>query len=222
MKFTIPKAVLFDWDNTLIISRDIMYQSLYAAMNKMNIDHDILKSPQFIESRHLSIRDSFPYIFGDNWEKVFEVYEEHFQSTHLQKVILMPQAKEFLEVANTYNLPMSIVSNKEGNYLRKEAKKLEVDKHFYNIIGSYDADTDKPSIAPVKAAIVGIIDQCDYDVWFIGDSIVDMKCAKNSGCLPILFGENEDEIAEAKKHDIAHLTVKDFAELKSIYLNLLK
>ena len=221
MHFTKPKAILFDWDNTLVISRSIMYQALNAAIKQMDLDPNLLSSQQFHDSRHFSIRDAFPRIFGDTWEEAFKIYDEHFRAIHLGQILLMPEVMEFLKLMQKDGIPMSIVSNKDGPYLRQEAEKFGITKYFYRIIGSYDTNADKPSAEPVKTAIVGMdIDKCDHNIWFIGDSIVDLQCAQNSGCLPILFGENSDDIEEANKRGLKHLQAVDFDQLKSIYLSI--
>ena len=35
------------------------------------------------------------------------------------------------------------------------------------------------------------------DVWFVGDTAIDMECAKNSGCVGVLLGDaiSDDEFA---------------------------
>jgi phosphoglycolate phosphatase len=34
------------------------------------------------------------------------------------------------------------------------------------------------------------------EVWFIGDTAVDMECALNSGCVPVLLGPSDPASAE--------------------------
>lgn len=219
MQFTKPKAILFDWDNTLVISRSVMYQALNAAIQALDLDPAILSSPKFHEARHLSIRDAFPRMFGDKWQEALKIYDKRFQDLHLNQIQLMPESIGFLELAETNNTVMSIVSNKDGPYLRQEAQSLKVTKYFYHIIGSRDTKADKPSIEPVMSAIIGMgIEKLDHNVWFIGDSIVDLQCAHNSGCLPILFGENSDDIKEAERLGLKHLQVVDFQQLKEVYI----
>jgi len=47
---------------------------------------------------------------------------------------------------------------------------------------------DKPDAAPVRLAL----EQSGIDpgetVWFVGDTGIDMECAHNSGCVPVLLG----------------------------------
>ena len=46
---------------------------------------------------------------------------------------------------------------------------------------------DKPAVAPVEMALAGSGVSRGADVWFVGDTDIDMICAVNAGCTPILL-----------------------------------
>jgi hypothetical protein len=33
-------------------------------------------------------------------------------------------------------------------------------------------------------------------IWFVGDTISDVECAYNSGCIPIVYGHSENQISK--------------------------
>ena len=119
--------------NNAILSSE-SFENKNETINKINADPNILSSSQFEKAKHLSTKDAFPQIFGDKWQEAFKVYDKYFQANHLQQIKLMPAAKDFLELLLTNQIPMSIVSNKEGLYLRKEVEEFQLNKYFYNII----------------------------------------------------------------------------------------
>jgi phosphoglycolate phosphatase len=82
-----------------------------------------------------------------------------------------------------------MVSNKEGNTLRKEIKEMGWDIYFECMIGSMDAIKDKPNPEPVYMALEKMNLQKGNHIWFVGDTTVDIECAHSSGCTPILYGD---------------------------------
>ena len=61
------------------------------------------------------------------------------------------------------------------------------------IVGAGDAALDKPDPAPVTLALHRSGVEAGEAVWFVGDTGVDMECAYNSGCIPVLLGDGATE-----------------------------
>ena len=91
---------------------------------------------------------------------------------------------------NQLKIFLAVVSNKRGDLLRKEAQHLIWNNYFTNIVGANDAQTDKPSVAPVDMVLRGHIDPAQEPVWFVGDTDIDMECAWNAKCVPILLRQS--------------------------------
>ena len=88
---------------------------------------------------------------------------------------------------------LAIASNKKGINLRKETAHLGWEKYFGKVIGADDTPRDKPAPEPVYAALAGSNITAGSEVWFIGDSVVDLECAHASGCTAIFYGELPQE-----------------------------
>jgi len=71
---------------------------------------------------------------------------------------------------------------------------------------------DKPHAAPVLMALDGSEIPAGRDVWLVGDTAVDMECAYNSGCLPVLLGSADPASEEFARHR-PHLAFRDSAAL---------
>jgi phosphoglycolate phosphatase len=91
---------------------------------------------------------------------------------------------------------LGVVSNKQGDHLRQEAHHLGWDRYFGRIVGATDAPRDKPAPDPVNLALEGSGLAPGSDVWFVGDTSIDMECARNSGCVPVLVRETAPEEGE--------------------------
>lgn len=183
-----PRAVIFDWDNTLVNTWPIIHD----ALNNTFAEHGLpLWSIEQTKARvRKSMRDSFPEIFGENWQAAGAAYQAHYRASHLNKLEALPQARNVLDEVKQLGLYSVVVSNKKGDNLRKEAAHIGWTGLFDNITGADDAARDKPFADPVHLALAGSGLTPDADVWFIGDSEVDLECAKNTGCTAILYGDD--------------------------------
>lgn len=188
---SLPRALIFDWDNTLVDS----WEAIGAAMNALRGEFDM---PQWTLDEvkancTRAARDSFPEWFGKDWKKAYDIYYDHFDRVRRSaKIATLLGAEELLRHLKTTGIPAFVVSNKHGEYLRMEAKQLGWSELFVAIVGAQDAARDKPSREPVDLALDKTGIKAHEHVWFVGDSEVDMICARNSGCTPVLIGTPEN------------------------------
>lgn len=189
MSIKLPRAVIFDWDNTLIDSWPMIHSAINNTMSAMG--HKPWSLQKVKSDIHASMRESFPKLFGDKWQEAGNVYLDSYKKNNLNNLCLLPDAIELINFLQQQNILLFVVSNKAGNTLRDEAKKLNIDDKFFSIIGAGDAYFDKPNKAPVDFALEGSDINPEQDlVWFIGDTMADIECAINSNCQPILYGQD--------------------------------
>lgn len=187
MKLTKPKAILFDWDNTLADTWPTIYHALTETFKAMG--HEPWSMEKTKENVHRSLRDSFPEIFGDRWEEAGDLYLKIFRSIHLEKLTPLEDAEEVLKALQGTGIYTALVSNKTGESLRLEVDHIGWNDYFTKVVGAKDAEEDKPSPKPVIMALEGSGIEPGLDVWFVGDSVTDMECAYNSKCTPIFYGD---------------------------------
>jgi len=106
---------------------------------------------------------------------------------------------------------LGVVSNKTGSLLRREAEHIGWAALFGSVIGAGDATSDKPDAAPVVLALEPSGIAAGEAVWLVGDTGVDMVCAQNSGCVPVLLGDGL--IGEEVFHCAPRLVFPDAAAL---------
>ncbi len=185
-----PRAILFDWDNTLADSWPVIHRALDATFRAMGMTpwsfEDVKRGREGI---HHSLRDSFPRIFGARWEEAKETYYKHFLACHLAEIGILPGVEKVLKKLAGTDIYTAIVSNKTGQYLREEVEHLGWTSYFRRIVGATDAANDKPHPDPVHLALEGSGFTPGADVWLIGDSETDLECALNAGCTPLFFGD---------------------------------
>lgn len=180
----LPRAVVFDWDNTLVDTWPIIHDALnhtFRAFNKP--EWSLAETHKRVRQ---SLRDSFPGLFGDEWERAGEVFYQRYEEIHATNLVVATGAAGLLDELSTRGVYLCVVSNKKGHYLRKEALFLGWDQYFGAIVGAMDAPRDKPAPDPVHMALEPGDIVPSSDVWFVGDADIDMMCAHSAGCYPVL------------------------------------
>lgn len=183
----LPQAVIFDWDNTLVDTWPIIHAALQKTFIALGVEPwDFDTTRRRVRK---SMRDSFPEIFGENWQRAGELYQRHYREHHISKLTPLEGAVATLDAIQHLNIPMFVVSNKKGGNLRQEMEHLGWNRYFLAITGSDDAAKDKPHPEPVLHALTPHGFQPSQDIWFIGDSDIDLECAQNTQCTAILYGD---------------------------------
>lgn len=181
----LPRAILFDWDNTLVDSWPCIIEALNITLRAMG--HEPWTPEECHARVALSLREAFPPLFGDRWPEAQQIFYDAFAAVHIERLTPLPDAEALLVALREAGVVLSVVSNKTGKYLRTEAEHLGWDRYFHRLVGAGDAVRDKPAADPVTMALSESGHEPGPDVWFIGDSAVDMQCGIGTGCLPVLL-----------------------------------
>lgn len=195
-----PKAIIFDWDNTLVNTWPLIQSSINKTMRFMGKGEWSLEKVR--NNVHKSMRESFPAMFGNDWQKAGEVYQNSYREIS-SSIQLLEGARELIEILNKLEITQFVVSNKIGSSLRKEVENLGLTSKFFAVVGAHDAELDKPSDKPVKLALENsdLVLKKD-EIWFIGDTIADIECAHNSGCTAVVFAESSELISTSLSEKI--------------------
>lgn len=181
-----PKAVVFDWDNTLVNTWPVITEALNEARSAFGLEIWTEAEARVKSARALS--ETFPEWFGAEWEKARDVFYERFAAVHCQRLSVMADAEDLLFFLHEQKIPLFVVSNKKGPYLRAEADYLNWSRFFVAMVGAGDAPSNKPSREPVDIALkVAGMTADDSEIWFVGDTYADVECALRAGCTPVLL-----------------------------------
>jgi phosphoglycolate phosphatase len=203
-----PRAILFDWDNTLVDSWGTIHEALNFLMRAMDKPEWTLADTR--EKVRLSLREAFPLHFGDRWEEARDIYLNRFQAIHLDRLTPLSGREAMLRSLVEQGIFLGVVSNKTGDLLRREVARLGWSEFFGSVVGAGDAPMDqtarkpghlappppppapmdKPACEPVHLALSPSGIKAGDEVWFVGDTAVDMECALNSGCVAVLLGND--------------------------------
>ena len=184
-----PSVLLYDWDNTLVDGWAAITAALNAAFTAFG---QILWTVDETRNRvRVSMRDSFPVMFGNEWEHARDVFYSHFSDQHLDHVNPIGGIPEVLEAGAAW--PQGVVSNKAGAFLRREVIHLGWSRFFGPVIGAGDATADKPDPAPIHLALSQLDQTADRSVWYMGDTALDMVAARAAGVTSVLLGNADHD-----------------------------
>lgn len=188
-----PRAILFDWDNTLVDSWTTIHEALEETFAAMGHQPWTLEETR-VRVRH-SMRESFPALFRERWEEAAQVFYQAYEKFHLERLVAVTGAGSMLR--ELYGSAcLGVVSNKTGRYLRAEAVHLGWDRFFHRVVGAGDAARDKPAEDPVHLVLEGSRIPPGPEVWFVGDAGIDMEIAHRTGCVAILLNADQPGAAE--------------------------
>jgi phosphoglycolate phosphatase len=180
-----PAVLLFDWDNTLVDGWVGIAAALNAAFSAFGKP---LWTVEDTRNRvRVALKESFPVMFGDDWERARDIFYDAFRGDHLAHVTPMPGAAEALLASAPW--PVGVVSNKAGRFLRAEVVHLGWASRFRAVVGAGDAAADKPDPAPIHMALEQLGYAAGPEVWYLGDTALDMVAARAAGVTAVLVGD---------------------------------
>lgn len=180
-----PRALLFDWDNTLVDTWPTIHAALHVTFERFDMPPWSLEEVR--QRVRVSAREGFPQLFGKRSDEALDVFYEAFKAQHIEQLSVIEGAAEMLAGLHEAGFYLGIVSNKSGPLLRREVDHLGWTGYFNRVVGAGDAERDKPAAEPVQLALAESCIAPGKDVWFVGDTDIDLICAGNAGCIPVLL-----------------------------------
>lgn len=185
------KTVIFDWDNTLAVSKPAL---LYAVNRVLEIYH----MPPWDIVYHqgdpsLSFFDNFQLIFKHHAAEAYEKYRQIYIKNVPQIIKKFPYTDAVLNFFKKRSVPICLMSNKDRLLLEYELPILFEFEDFNKIVCGHEAENNKPDKSHLFRCLNGILDTCDIcsqNVWVIGDSPQDSDCAKTCHAKAIRIGQN--------------------------------
>ena len=206
-----PKAILFDWDNTLVNNWEPIYIAYKETLKRLGLKKK--SRGEIIKNAKYSLRETFPRVFKDDWKKAKKIFYVIFKKIHLQKIKPIPKVEKILKIIKEKKITCGVISNKDGNVLRKEINKLGWKKYFKVLVGANEAKKDKPSKYPLLLALNKISLKPNRNIWYVGDNEIDVEFAKKNKCSSI-FIENK----MFKKKDLKQMPDLILKKIESLEL----
>lgn len=187
--FFTPKAVLFDWDGTLVDTTQMVVDSHNHVRTVYGLP--AITAGDIFGRASKSARESYPEIYGADSPAALETLYKFVGDNHLSYLRPLPDAYELLSTLNGRGIPVGIVSNKSHVFLGREIQEIGWSGLIGAYIGAGEAAEDKPSALPLRI----VMRQLDpaltsADILYVGDTETDLICARNADvACALLLGE---------------------------------
>lgn len=211
-----PEAVFFDWDGTLA-------DSLVFLEDAHNHTRDRLGYPSLPKGdfalKYFGRPREILYteLYAPHQDKAKATFEAYVRENHL-KLQPLPDAEQVLKFFAERGVPMGVVSNKKAEFIKQEIENFGWNGYFRSYVGAAEAAQDKPAADPLLLAISRAGLQSDISsIWYVGDTEVDLACARATGCVPIYISHigKDDDIIEKYRPEV---TVRNCSEFHGFLL----
>lgn len=187
----LPKAVLFDWDGTLVDT----IPGLRKAHNHVRtaLGFEDWTEAQFWENLKRSSRELYPAVYGDRADEALSILHDFMDNNHLSYLSELQHARAVLDVLRGHEIPCGVVSNKRHALLLREIEHLGWKDFFFDAMGAGVAAKDKPAADPLFLMLDrtsrGLLPQ---EVWMIGDTETDLAAGTAAGCPTLLITHGQE------------------------------
>lgn len=201
------RGVIFDLDGTLVDSLG----DIAAAMNRTLAARGFPTHPL----------DAYRSFIGEGVQKLAEralptgaqgegaslvaTYQADYAEHLLESSSLYPGIPALLDALSTRAMPMTVLSNKPQAPTRRLVEALLSRWEFRGVSGERPGVPRKPD--PTAALeLARAMDVPAADVSFIGDTLVDVSCARAAGMRPlgVLWGFRAQEVAASGVTTVRH------------------
>lgn len=209
---------VFDLDGTLTESSNTIYNSAVDALNHFNIKVDLPK-----EELTNKIGAHFQDIFADMNIIVpdIEHYIEVFKSiyfNHIDDTYLYDGVVDGLKKLKNHNLKTAILTTKAQEQTDRIISHFQIGDYFDFVMGRRKGIEVKPSSMP----LLKICDELNIppvQTIMIGDTELDIKCAKGAGCRVIAVDYGYRNNGTLSKENPDYI-VSTFSEAVEIIISL--
>jgi phosphoglycolate phosphatase len=168
--------ILFDLDGTLIDSTEAILESFGVAYETHG---ERVPDEALIKAQIGHPLDAMFSTLGVAEEKVWDyvhAYKMHYRTISCQKTILLPKAKEAVELASRH-ATLGVVTTKTAKYSVELLEHLGLMHHFEVLIGREDVENPKPHPEPIHKALEKL-PKVSEKIWMVGDTCMDMLSAR--------------------------------------------
>lgn len=175
-----PRAVLFDWDGTLVDSADLSFRCYAAVFTRFGVafDRDAYArsySPDWYHTyRLLGLGE-------ECWPEADRLWREHYAGTG---AALLPGAAQALARLASAGLTLGIVSSGERERVDREHRALGLGGTFSTLVCGGDTEQRKPHPQPLLTAL-GRMEVRPEEAVYVGDSPEDVRMAQAAGVFAV-------------------------------------
>lgn len=181
-------TIMFDFDGTIMDTNEIILNSWNHTFNTL-LGHDAdreLMLEHFGEPLELSMKKFFG-AEGDQIKEYIDIYRSYQTDNFVNGIKLFPGVPEMLESLKNAGYTLALVTSRLKHTTMQGVEKFGLDRYFDIVITADDCTKHKPDPQPINITLEKLGKTADEAV-MVGDTVMDLGCAKNAGVISVLVG----------------------------------
>ena len=187
MKTNNIKAVLFDFDGTIMDTNEVIinsWQHTFRNLTGKEADVNMLLGT-FGEPLEISIDKMLPEFSRDD---AMRIYREYQYCNFKGLISLFPGVVEVLRELKEKDIKTAIVTSRLRRTTMEGIEKFDLHDFFDTVITMEDTKKHKPDAEPAFEALRRLDIEAEKAI-MVGDSKFDIMCARNAGVKSVWTGQ---------------------------------
>lgn len=211
MKTNNIKAVLFDFDGTIMDTNEVIinsWQHTFRNLTGKEADVNMLLGT-FGEPLEISIDKMLPEFSRDD---AMRIYREYQYCNFKGLISLFPGVVEVLRELKEKDIKTAIVTSRLRRTTMEGIEKFDLHDFFDTVVTMEDTKKHKPDAEPAFEALRRLDIEADRAI-MVGDSKFDIMCARNAGVKSVLVDWSVAAQAESGIENKADFKIRSLKEL---------
>ena len=191
------KAILFDLDGFIVDSFDAWHSVINETRKKYKLktfSKEEYRKRGWSKPLEVEVAKTFD---EQDTKKISNEIKAKVKG-HIDKIQLLPGAKEVLEKIHNKKYKIGLVTNNYTNLVNKILNRHKIKKYFDAIVTFDDVEKPKPYPDSILKVCKKLKVETD-ETMYIGDAKVDYKAGKSAGCFVVGFNTHGDLIISKLK-----------------------
>lgn len=211
MKTNNIKAVLFDFDGTIMNTNEVIinsWQHTFRNLTGKEADVNMLLGT-FGEPLEISIDKMLPEFSRDD---AMRIYREYQYCNFKGLISLFPGVVEVLRELKEKDIKTAIVTSRLRRTTMEGIEKFDLHDFFDTVVTMEDTKKHKPDAEPAFEALRRLDIEAEKAI-MVGDSKFDIMCARNAGVKSVLVDWSVAAQAESGIENKADFKIRSLKEL---------
>lgn len=201
-------TILFDLDGTVIDSTEAILESFAVTFEIQHFKGAGEDAVKALIGHPLAVMFACLGVEARRVDNFVQTYKNHYRTIANQKTILLPRAREAVELANEI-ADLGVVTTKTGKYSKDILDNLGIGCYFKTIIGFENVSNPKPHPEPIEKALENMGADKEH-TWMIGDTQMDILSARSAKVRHVAVSSGYESYESLLRH--ADIVVKDVYE----------
>lgn len=202
------KLLIFDFDGVIVSSKQMYLYAFKKTLARQGYDYSYEEiEPLLGQKTKKVISELIPESDKERERKIREAkeYIDKLCSSKecIDKVVLLPHAKEVVQKLFKQNYKLAILTNSDMSFVKTMLSKFSLNSLWHKIItADDDFETKEDAILFLSKSFRVAL----HDAFYIGDMVKDVEIARRVGCriISIPGWDSEEMLKKAKPDYLIH------------------